>query len=72
MSFGFDYVHDVVNRGDGPAIGVHAHSPPLASMTYYAMAAGEPFPVRTELVPADEPEALTPAGLATSAEVVWA
>jgi len=34
-AFGPSHVHDVVNRGPGPATSVHAYSPPLASMTFY-------------------------------------
>jgi Cysteine dioxygenase type I len=35
-SFGPDYVHSVVNQSMGLATSVHAYSPPLSSMTFYA------------------------------------
>jgi hypothetical protein len=35
ISFGADRVHDVLNRGDAPAVSVHAYSPPLTTMRYY-------------------------------------
>jgi len=31
------YVHDVVNRDATPAVSVHAYSPPLTAMSYYAV-----------------------------------
>jgi predicted metal-dependent enzyme (double-stranded beta helix superfamily) len=34
-SFGPNYVHDVANTSDRPAISVHAYSPPLTSMQHY-------------------------------------
>ncbi len=34
-SFGAAYVHVVGNEGPGPAVSLHAYSPPLASMTFY-------------------------------------
>jgi predicted metal-dependent enzyme (double-stranded beta helix superfamily) len=34
-SFGANYVHDVANTSDRPAISVHAYSPPLTSMQHY-------------------------------------
>jgi hypothetical protein len=30
-------VHDVVNRVPAPAVSVHAYSPPLTAMFYYAV-----------------------------------
>ncbi len=39
-------VHDVHGAGDGPAVSVHAYSPPLSRMNYYAQdAAGRLVPV---------------------------
>ncbi|WP_131741354.1 cysteine dioxygenase [Actinomadura roseirufa] len=34
-SFGPDYVHDVRNTSDAPAVSVHVYSPPLQSMRRY-------------------------------------
>jgi hypothetical protein len=34
-SFGTDYVHDVVFESGGPAVSIHAYSPPLSGLTYY-------------------------------------
>ncbi|WP_242911280.1 cysteine dioxygenase [Actinomadura terrae] len=34
-AFGPDYVHDVRNTSDAPAISVHVYSPPLSSMRRY-------------------------------------
>ncbi|WP_067468777.1 cysteine dioxygenase [Actinomadura macra] len=34
-SFGPDYVHDVRNTSDAPAVSVHVYSPPLSSMRRY-------------------------------------
>jgi predicted metal-dependent enzyme (double-stranded beta helix superfamily) len=36
-SFGPDYVHDVRNAGDRPAVSVHAYSPALSLMRQYEM-----------------------------------
>ncbi len=35
VAFGPGHVHDVAHGGDGPAISIHAYSPPLVAMTYY-------------------------------------
>lgn len=40
VGFGPRYVHDVRNLSDGPAVSVHAYSPPLTSMTFYDLADG--------------------------------
>lgn len=49
--------HDVRNTDPEPAVSIHAYSPPLTRMTYYAPdAAGRQRPVRT--VPGDQPEAV--------------
>jgi predicted metal-dependent enzyme (double-stranded beta helix superfamily) len=34
-SFGANYVHDVANASDRPAVSVHAYSPPLVTMRHY-------------------------------------
>lgn len=36
QKFGLDYVHSVVNPSTALATSVHAYSPPLSSMTFYA------------------------------------
>ncbi|GAA2247338.1 MULTISPECIES: cysteine dioxygenase [Kitasatospora] len=38
-SFGPEYLHDVRNTGGGPAVTIHAYSPPLASMSRYELRA---------------------------------
>jgi hypothetical protein len=53
-SFGPQYVHNLVNPGPGPATSIHAYSPRLTTMTYYAVLPGGAVPVRTLAV--DEPE----------------
>lgn len=45
------YVHDVTNRAAPPAVSVHAYSPPLTAMSYYAVdAPGRLRRTRTELI----------------------
>ncbi|MEU1505414.1 MULTISPECIES: cysteine dioxygenase family protein [unclassified Kitasatospora] len=39
-AFGPEYVHDVRNTGAGPAVTLHAYSPPLDSMAHYELRAG--------------------------------
>jgi mannose-6-phosphate isomerase-like protein (cupin superfamily) len=39
-SFGPDYVHDVRNASDAPAVSVHVYSPPLSTMRRYDLDAG--------------------------------
>ncbi len=39
-SFGAGYVHDVANDSAGPAVSIHAYSPPLSCMRRYEMVAG--------------------------------
>ncbi len=39
-SFGLGHVHDVVNKLPVHAVSVHAYSPPLTAMSYYAVDAG--------------------------------
>lgn len=36
VSFAPGHVHDVLNRAPVPAVSVHAYSPPLTAMSYYA------------------------------------
>jgi len=54
VGFSRHYIHDVRNVGDRPAVSVHAYSPPLASMTYYDLDAGQLTPIVT--VATDDPE----------------
>ncbi len=37
VGFGLGHVHDVANPSPAPAVSVHAYSPPLTAMSYYAM-----------------------------------
>ncbi|WP_457111661.1 cysteine dioxygenase [Marmoricola sp. URHA0025 HA25] len=39
VAFGPDYVHDVRNHLESPAVSVHAYSPPIRLMRYYDTAA---------------------------------
>ena len=39
-TFGLGHVHDVVNTQPEHAVSVHAYSPPLTAMSYYAVDAG--------------------------------
>lgn len=49
-AFGLGHVHDVVNGQPQHAVSVHAYSPPLTAMSYYALdAAGDLLRTRTEL-----------------------
>ena len=49
VAFGPGYVHDIVNRGPGPALSVHVYSPVLRSMTFFEQRSGDDLvPVRTE------------------------
>jgi len=54
VGFSKHYIHDVRNAGERPAVSVHAYSPPLTSMTYYDLEAGELIPIATVLT--DDPE----------------
>jgi hypothetical protein len=40
-AFDAQYIHDVRNLGDVPAVSVHAYSRPLTSMNYYDLADGQ-------------------------------
>lgn len=44
-SLGFPpgHVHDVANPSAEPAVSVHAYSPPLVAMSYYAVGPGAPL-----------------------------
>lgn len=39
VAFGPDYVHDVRNHREAPAVSVHAYSPPISLMGYYDVTA---------------------------------
>ena len=39
-SFGPAHVHEVVNAATGPAVSIHAYSPPLAGMRRYELTSG--------------------------------
>jgi mannose-6-phosphate isomerase-like protein (cupin superfamily) len=39
-AFRLGHVHDVANPAAEPAVSVHAYSPPLTAMSYYALAPG--------------------------------
>jgi len=49
-SFPPGYIHDISNPLPIRAMSVHAYSPPIEQMTFYAVEAGIPVPVRTETV----------------------
>jgi predicted metal-dependent enzyme (double-stranded beta helix superfamily) len=48
-SFGANYVHDVGNSSDRPAVSVHAYSPPLAMMRHYETASSGLLKVRRQV-----------------------
>ncbi|NYI04463.1 cysteine dioxygenase [Allostreptomyces psammosilenae] len=54
-AFPLGHVHDVVNASTAPAVSVHAYSPPLTAMSYYAPDASGLLR-RTRTVLTDEPE----------------
>jgi predicted metal-dependent enzyme (double-stranded beta helix superfamily) len=57
VGFGLGHVHDVGNRALEPAVSVHAYSPPLSAMSYYAVEGGVLRRRRSELVdPGTPPE----------------
>ena len=41
LGFPVGYVHDVGNPATAPAVSVHAYSPPLTAMSYYAVEPGQ-------------------------------
>jgi hypothetical protein len=51
QGFRLGHVHDVVNPGVLPAVSVHAYSPPLTTMSYYAVVAGATALRRLRTVP---------------------
>jgi predicted metal-dependent enzyme (double-stranded beta helix superfamily) len=53
--FPLGHVHDVVNVHEEPAVSVHAYSPPLTAMSYYAVDEAGALR-RTRSVLTDEPE----------------
>ena len=57
MSFGPKYVHNLTNPGPGLVTSIHAYSPTLTTMTYYAVLPGGAVPVRTLPVESPEPAA---------------
>ncbi len=63
VKFGRHYIHDVRNTGEQAAISVHAYSPPLSSMTYYDLAAGDLVAAKTVLT--DDPEPTVPVRVAS-------
>lgn len=54
-AFPLGHVHDVVNTSATPAVSVHAYSPPLTAMSYYAVDDTGSLR-RTRTVLTDEPE----------------
>ena len=56
-SFGPSYVHNLANAGPRLATSIHAYSPRLTTMTYYAVLPGGAVPVRSLPVDAPEPPA---------------
>src|SRR3954447_25389775 len=58
VDFGPDYVHDVRNHVESPAVSVHAYSPPISLMRYYDAAASSL--VQTGWNWTEDPEAPAP------------
>ncbi|MDX3352170.1 cysteine dioxygenase family protein [Streptomyces sp. ME01-24h] len=54
-AFPLGHVHDVANASAAPAVSVHAYSPPLTAMAYYAVDDARSLR-RTRTVLTDEPE----------------
>jgi hypothetical protein len=50
VGFGLGHVHEVVNPAAAPAVSVHAYSPPLTAMSYYAVRDGRLERTRSEPV----------------------
>ena len=46
-SFGPGYVHNLANAGPGLATSIHAYTPRLTTMTYYAVLPGGAVPIRS-------------------------
>src|SRR6478672_11531500 len=57
-SFGPGYVHNLANAGPGLATSIHAYTPRLTTMTYYAVLPGGAVPIRS--LPVDCPEPTVP------------
>jgi hypothetical protein len=55
QGFRLGHVHDVVNPGVEPAVSVHAYSPPLTVMSYYALVPGATALRRLRTVPDGQP-----------------
>lgn len=51
QGFRLGHVHDVINPGSGPAVSVHAYSPPLTTMSYYAFDPDARGPRRLRTIP---------------------
>ena len=56
-SFGPSYVHNLVNPGPGLATSIHAYSPPISMLNYYAVLPGGVERVRSLMVEHPEPPA---------------
>ena len=56
-SFGPSYVHNLVNPGPGLATSIHAYSPPISMLNYYAVLPGGVERVRSLMVEQPEPPA---------------
>ncbi len=54
-SFGPGYVHNLANAGPGLATSIHAYTPRLTTMTYYAVLPGGAVPIRSLPVQCPEP-----------------
>ena len=50
VTFGADHVHEIVNRSGAPATSMHAFSPALTTVTFYAPIAEDLLPTRREAV----------------------
>lgn len=55
-AFGPRYVHNLVNTASTPAVSIHAYSPPLSTMSYYAVLDAGIERVRTLAVTGPEPD----------------
>jgi predicted metal-dependent enzyme (double-stranded beta helix superfamily) len=63
VTFDADHVHEIVNRSGAPAITIHAYSPALTTVTFYAPIADELLPVRrAEVSDPDSSVIATPVG----------
>jgi predicted metal-dependent enzyme (double-stranded beta helix superfamily) len=56
-SFGPGYVHNLTNAGPGLATSIHAYSPAITMLNYYAVLPGGVVPVRSLAVDQPEPPA---------------